>query len=48
MKKKRDLSLIAVLIIVFAFLMAAAVILSCIKMPVFEDILKYRLNIIEY
>jgi hypothetical protein len=48
MKSKRDLSLIAVMIIVFAFLMAAAIILSCMKLPEFNEILKNRLTIIEY
>lgn len=48
MKRKRDLSLITVLIIVLAFIMAAAIILSCIKLPVFNEILKQRLLVIEY
>lgn len=48
MKRKRDLSVITILIIVFAFLMAAAIILSCIELPEFNELLKYRLLVIEY
>lgn len=48
MKKIRDLSVITILIIVIAFLMAAAIILSCINLPEFDEILKYMLSVIEY
>jgi hypothetical protein len=44
MKKRFDLSLIAVVIIVVAFVMAAAIILSCAKLPVFREIVDQRIN----
>jgi len=48
MKKTREISLITILIIVIAFIMAAAIILSCIKLPGLKEILKYWLSVIEY
>lgn len=44
MKKRFDFSLIAVLIIVVAFIMAAAVILGCVKLPVFREIIELLIN----
>lgn len=42
--KKRDLSVIAIIIIVAAFAMAAAIILECLKLPALRTILQQLLN----
>jgi hypothetical protein len=44
MKRKLDVSLLAVLMIVTAFFMAAAVILACAKLPELREILWQRIN----
>lgn len=44
MKKKLELSLIAIVIIVVAFVMAAGIILSCVKLPIFREVVRQRIN----
>jgi hypothetical protein len=48
MKNGRDVSVAAVLIIVIAFFMAAAIILECVKLPVFREIVRQLISVIEY
>ncbi len=44
MKKKFELSLLAAVIIVVAFVMAAAIILSCVELPIFREVVRQRIN----
>jgi hypothetical protein len=44
MKKKFELSLLAAVIIVVAFVMAAAIILSCVELPIFREVVRRRIN----
>jgi hypothetical protein len=48
MKKGRDVSVAAVLIIVIAFFLAAATILACVKLPTFREMVRQLISVIEY